>query len=312
VRAESLQTLAELAANDPRIVFLTADLGYGVVEPLMRAFPDRTFNVGVAEQNMVAMATGLAEGGLLPYVYSIATFAVLRPFEFIRNGPVAHRLPVRILGVGGGLEYSNNGATHLGLEDVGVLRTLPGLTIVCPNDTRQAQAALSATKDLPGPVYYRLSKFRIDPLAGLPAWDGAGAHVLAEGDGSVALVALGAAASELEPARRTLADEGLAATTAAVSVVAPTPHAVLHDVAARHGVVVTIESHTVNGGLGSLMCEVVAEGALGTRVLRCAVDNLPSEQFGTPAYLARRAGIDGRTVGERISALLQTANAGSG
>jgi transketolase len=306
VRAESLQTLAELAASDPRIVFLTADLGYGVVEPLFRSFPDRTFNVGVAEQNMIALATGLAEGGLVPYVYSIATFAVLRPFEFIRNGPVAHQLPVRILGVGGGMEYSNNGVTHLGLEDVGVLRTLPGMTIICPNDTPQAQAALTATKNLPGPVYYRLSKSHIEPLLGMPkGWDAAGAHVLDEGDGSIALVALGAAASELEPARQLLAKDGLDATTAAVSVIAPTPRTVLHRIAARHEVVATIESHTLNGGLGSLMCEVVAEEGMSTRVVRGAVDGLPRAEFGTSAYLARRAGVDGQSVGERLVGLLR-------
>ena len=109
VRSEFLAHLARLAEADERIVFLTGDLGWGVVEPIFAAVPDRAFNVGVAEQHMVAMATGLAEAGLIPFVYSIANFAVLRPFEFIRNGPILHRLPVRIVGVGGGLEYSNNG-----------------------------------------------------------------------------------------------------------------------------------------------------------------------------------------------------------
>ena len=90
-----------------RIVLLTGDLGFTVVEPFAERFPDRFFNVGVAEQNMVGVATGLAEAGFVPFVYSIATFATLRPYEFIRNGPVLHRLPVRIVGVGGGLEYGH-------------------------------------------------------------------------------------------------------------------------------------------------------------------------------------------------------------
>src|ERR1700730_9083477 len=101
-----------------------------VMEPFRERFPDRFINVGVAEQNMIGIATGLADAGLLPYAYSIATFAALRPFEFIRNGPVLHHLPVRVVGMGMGFEYGSAGPTHHALEDVAVLRTLPGLTIV--------------------------------------------------------------------------------------------------------------------------------------------------------------------------------------
>src|SRR5262245_38381869 len=101
-----------------------------VLEPFAERFPARFINVGVAEQNMVGLATGLAEAGYLPFVYSIAPFAALRPYEFIRNGPVLHRLPVRIVGVGGGFDYGVAGPSHHGLEDVGVMRVQPGLTLI--------------------------------------------------------------------------------------------------------------------------------------------------------------------------------------
>ena len=101
MRKAFVETLTELAARDPRILLLTADLGYLALEPFAEAYPGRFFNVGVAEQNMVGLATGLAEAGFIPFVYSINPFAVLRPYEFIRNGPIQHRLPVRIVGVGG-------------------------------------------------------------------------------------------------------------------------------------------------------------------------------------------------------------------
>src|SRR4051812_22287055 len=119
MRAAFLRTLTELAARDERIVLLTGDLGFAAIEPFKDTFPERFFNVGVAEQNMIGIATGLAEAGFLPFAYSIATFAVLRPFEFIRNGPIMHDLPVRIVGVGGGFEYGHAGPTHHALEDVG-------------------------------------------------------------------------------------------------------------------------------------------------------------------------------------------------
>src|SRR5262249_35500263 len=162
-------TLAELAAGDPRVLLLTGDLGYLALEPFADRFPDRFLNAGVAEQNMVGLATGLAEAGYLPFVYSIVTFASLRPYEFIRNGPVLHQLPVRIVGVGGGFEYGTAGSSHHGLEDVGVMRIQPGLTSIPPADAQQTRTALAATYDLPGPVYYRLGK---DDKTTVPGLDG--------------------------------------------------------------------------------------------------------------------------------------------
>src|ERR1700684_693436 len=109
VRTAFIKTLVELAAADERVYLLCGDLGFMVLEPFAAAYPNRFINVGVAEQNMGGIATGLAEAGLTPCVYSIATSAALRPYEFIRNGPVGHRLPVRVVGVGGGFDYSHNG-----------------------------------------------------------------------------------------------------------------------------------------------------------------------------------------------------------
>src|SRR5262249_9797781 len=151
-----IESLCKIAAQDERVVLLTGDLGYMVMEPFRERFPSRFFNVGVAEQNMIGLASGLAEAGFRPYAYSIATFAALRPFEFIRNGPVLHHLPVRIVGMGMGFEYGHAGPTHHAVEDIAALRTLPGLTIVIPADSPQTAAALESTKDTPGPVYYSL------------------------------------------------------------------------------------------------------------------------------------------------------------
>src|SRR5439155_24565256 len=151
-------TLAELGRKDDRILLLTGDLGFMALEPFADRFPERFINVGVAEQNMVGLGTGLAESGFIPFLYSIATFASMRAYEFIRNGPIMHALPVRIVGVGGGFEYGTAGPTHYGLEDIGMMRMQPGITVVAPADAGQARSALLATRDIPGPVYYRLGK----------------------------------------------------------------------------------------------------------------------------------------------------------
>src|SRR5262245_23365599 len=169
MRRAFVQTLTEIADRDSRILLLTGDLGYMALEPFAEKFPSRFFNVGVAEQNMVGLATGLAEAGYLPFVYSIVTFATLRPYEFIRNGPIQHQLPVRIVGMGGGVEYSHNGLSHYGLEDVAVMRAQPGLSVIAPADYQQARAAVLATWDLPGPIYYRLGK---DDRTLVPGLDG--------------------------------------------------------------------------------------------------------------------------------------------
>ena len=169
MRTTFVRALVEVAAKDDRVMLLTGDLGFTVVEPFAECFPDRFLNVGVAEQNMVGVATGLAEAGFVPFVYSIATFATLRPYEFIRNGPVLHGLPVRIVGVGGGFEYGTNGVSHYALEDIAVMRTQPGLTVIAPADFHQARSALLETIDLPGPIYFRLGK---DESATVPGLDG--------------------------------------------------------------------------------------------------------------------------------------------
>src|SRR5436190_6270039 len=121
-----------LADRDQRVLLLTGDLGFSVVEPFAERFRDRFFNVGVSEQNLIGLATGLAESGFIPFVYSIATFATLRPYEFIRNGPVLQGLQVRVLGIGGGFEYGHAGMSHHALEDLGILRLQPGLMVFAP------------------------------------------------------------------------------------------------------------------------------------------------------------------------------------
>ncbi|MBA3747046.1 MAG: 1-deoxy-D-xylulose-5-phosphate synthase, partial [Solirubrobacterales bacterium] len=158
MRNAFLDELLDIAARDESVMLLTGDLGFMVLEPFAQRFPDRFFNVGVAEQNMVGLATGLAEAGFRPFVYSIATFATLRPYEFIRNGPALHDLPVRIVGVGGGFDYAHNGVTHHALEDLAVMRAQPRIAVVAPADPAQARSAIRTAHALPGPVYFRIGK----------------------------------------------------------------------------------------------------------------------------------------------------------
>lgn len=291
MRVTFVRTLIGLAEADPRVVLLTGDLGFSVIEPFVDRFPDRFYNAGVAEQNMVGLATGLAEAGFVPFVYSIATFASLRPYEFIRNGPVLHQLPVRIVGIGGGFEYGHAGPTHYGVEDLGIMRMQAGLTVVCPADYRQAEAAVMATWDLPGPVYYRLGK---DEKTTVPGLDGRFAldrvAWVREGP-DLALLTAGSIATEVVRVADRLAEGGVEASVGIVASLNPGPVEDLAD--ALHGfrMALTVEAHRHVGGLGSLVSEVVAERGIPCRVIRRGVSGPLGVEEGGEKFLLTRHGL---------------------
>ena len=305
MRQAFVQTLTELAARDPRILLLTADLGYLALEPFADKHPDRFFNVGVAEQNMVGLATGLAEAGFIPYVYSIVPFAVLRPYEFIRNGPVQHHLPVRIVGVGGGLEYGTNGLSHYGLEDIAVMRVQPGLTVIAPADAMQARTAVAATWNLPGPVYYRIGK---DDKAIVPGLEGrfemGKLQLLREG-ADLLLIAMGSVSTDAAAAAQALATRGISCSLAIAASISPAPVEDLVRLLPQHRVVLTVEAHYRTGGLGSMVAEVIAEHRLRCHLVRCGVDSLPNGRIGSQRYLHHLHGLSAEKLVESAMSALQ-------
>jgi transketolase len=302
MRGAFVRTLVDLAAEDRRIALLTGDLGYMALEPFMERHPDRFFNIGVAEQNMVGIATGLAEAGFVPFVYSIVTFATLRPYEFIRNGPVWHRLPVRIVGVGGGFEYGQQGLSHHGLEDVGVMRVQPGMTIVAPADHEQMATALRATWALAGPVYYRIGKDDRTVVPGLEGRFRPGRVEIVREGTDVVLLTLGSVATEAVAAADTLAQRGVRARTVVVASVQPAPIDDLRAVLADVPLALTVEAHYAAGGLGSLVAEVIAEHGLGCRLVRAAVHALPDARVGSQAYMHGRHGLSAPALVEKVLA----------
>jgi transketolase len=300
MRKALVRALIELAEKDPRVLLLTADLGYTVLEPFAERFPDRFFNVGVAEQNMIGLATGLADGGFIPYVYSIATFAALRPYEFIRNGPVLQRLPVRIIGVGGGFEYDHAGPTHYALEDVGAMRMQPGLQVVTPADFEQCRSAVLAVHASPGPAYFRLGKDETYAVPGLAGrFESGRAHTVRQGaDGLI--IAMGPAAAQALKAADALSAQDVECSVMVVSSMSPAPAADLRAALERHPFAVTIEAHYAVGGLGSLVCETVAEHNLDCRVVRCGVTRNPSGEQGDQAFMNRLHGLSPEHIAQAV------------
>jgi len=292
MRAAFVRTLVELAGKDDRILLLTGDLGYMALEPFAEKYPRRFFNVGVAEDNMTGIATGLAEAGFIPYVYSITPFSVLRPYEFIRNGPILHQLPVRIVGMGGGFEYAGNGATHYGLEDIGVLRVQPGISLIAPADCAQTASALQATWNLPGPVYYRLGK---DDRLSVPNLNGSfqlGRTQQIRPGTDLCFIVMGSIAVDVMRAADILESRGVRCAVVVLACVSPAPAEDLREILRRFKSVVTVEVHYVNGGVGSLVAELAAESRIPCRLLRCGIRTLPDGVTGSQPYLYRRHGLD--------------------
>lgn len=298
MRAAFVRALVDIAARDERVVLLTGDLGFMALEPFSERYPDRFFNVGVAEQNMIGLATGLAEAGFIPFVYSIATFASLRGYEFIRNGPVAHALPVRIVGVGGGFEYGSAGATHHGLEDIGVMRLQPGLTVIAPADHRQTTNAFLETWDREGPIYYRIGKDDQTEVSGLDGKFVLGRNELVRDGRGLVLVSMGSMSAVMVAAA-----EELGAAAIVVSTLNPPPTEEIAHELCRFDRVITVEAHYVHGGLGSLVAEVIAERGLSCTLERCAVREPTDGRSGSPSYYLARHGLSKDAIVARASAL---------
>jgi len=303
VRKQFLTALIELARKDPRIAFLTADLGYTVVETFRDAFPGRFFNVGVAEQNMLGIATGLAEAGLVPFVYSIGTFATARAYEFIRNGPLLHQLPVRIVGVGSGFEYGTAGFTHHVLEDVGLMSLHAGMTVITPADAKQSVAALNATANNKQPIYFRLGKDETYEVPGLNALFTEGRAQLLRDGKEILFIALGTMAREVAAAAEILSRQGVDVGILLISCVQPLPARDLQAILPKYRHAITVEAHTLTAGIGAMVGSFIAENAIPCRLTRCAVRKIPDGVSGSERFMLQRHGLDAESLARLAGSL---------
>lgn len=249
--------LLEVADNDARIVFLSGDIGNRLFDSFKEHFPERFYNCGVAEQNMIGMAAGLAMCGLRPICYTIASFATVRCLEQIRVDVCYHNVPVVIVGVGAGLGYAELGATHHACEDIAMMRSLPGMSVVCPGDPLEVRSALAAAVKHAGPVYLRLGK-KGEPLVheSRPTVVIGGSIVVRKGR-NIALLVTGTLLPTALEVARLLAFPliELDATVVSCHSVKPLDEAMLTTVFAEHELVVTIEEHSRAGGFGSAVAE---------------------------------------------------------
>jgi transketolase len=276
-----------------------------VVEPFAERFPKRFFNAGVAEAHMIGLATGLALEGFIPFVYSIATFASMCGYEQFRNGPLLHRLPVRLVGIGGGFAYGHAGATHHGLEDLAIWRTQPGVTVAVPADSVQTCRVVRWSMTWPGPVYLRVGKADTPDVPGLKGRFTLNRPETIRQGTDVVLVTCGTIVHDVLRAADRLERAGV---SAAVAVLAHLGFEAGSDLVAllrRFPFVVTVEDGYVTGGLGSLVADTVAEHALPCRLRKCGVSRLPSGHTGSETYLRAQHRLDAAGLAEAVLELLE-------
>ena len=301
MRRALIDALLDLAEIDSRVLLLTGDLGWSFIEPFIEAFPKRFLNVGVAEQNLVGVATGLALAGYIPFVYSIATFSSMRCYEQIRNGPILHQLPVRVLGIGGGFSYGHAGPTHYSLEDVAIMRTQPGMTVLCPADCNQVKLAIRETRTIPGPVYLRIGKrdgFEIPSLADQAGLDNL--QIVVPGE-RVLIVACGEIVTEAIEAASILSSRGIAASVATLLKIPFSAPPELADQLRDFEIVVSVEEGYAVGGLGSLLAEAVAKYRLGLRLIVHGVQAGLSTYTGDQLHMRMKHELDAAAIAKSVT-----------
>lgn len=298
MREAFVRALSELAAEDDRIMLVNGDLGFGVLTDFIADFGDQYVNAGVAEQNMTAVACGMAMTGARAYTYSIGNFPTLRCLEQLRNDVCYHQADVTVVAVGGGFSYGQLGVSHFATEDLSIMRALPGMTVVAPCDPWQAYELTRQLHERGGPAYLRIDKGK----AGLPPAKVELGKVRQVRDGGDAVVfATGGILSEAIAASDRLADDGLAVRVIDVHTIKPLDIDGICAAVGECGHVVTLEEHVIAGGLGGAVAEACLEGGISVRSFRrLGLQDVYPDVVGDQAYLRDRYGLSAGHVASAV------------
>jgi transketolase len=306
MRTAFLKELHELARRDERIVFMTGDLGFSVVEAYMEELPKQFVNAGVAEQNMTGMAAGMAMSGKIVFTYSIANFPTLRCLEHIRNDVCHHNANVKVVAVGGGFAYGALGATHHATEDLAVMRALPNIVVIAPGDPIEARHATRAVAGYRGPCYLRLGKAG-EPVVhpGEIEFEIGRAVRFREGK-DVTLMTTGSLLKTTAVVADRLAGHGIQARVLSMHTLKPLDEAAVLAAARETAAIVTLEEHSILGGLGGAVAEVLAE-ADGPRVpfKRMGLPSAFSPYIGDQEYMQQQHGLDAASLETTLLAFLK-------
>lgn len=251
------ESIYRLMGKNPKIVALIADSGGGRYVDIEKEYPDRLFNFGIAECNMVAAAGGLAKEGFIPVIYALNNFLVYRAYEFIRNDACLQKRNIKFVGLGAGVVANTLGPTHHTTEDIAALRVLPNLTLVSPASPKEVTAVLEKSVEFNGPVYIRLGKaFEREIYEGASPFEIGKSTLLREGS-DITVIATGSIAADVMEAAGMLEKEGISAEVINMSTIKPLDRQAVLKSAEKTRKVVTVEEHNIIGGLGGAVSEVL-------------------------------------------------------
>jgi len=303
MRTSFIETLCQVAEHDARVWLVTGDLGYSVLERFSSKFPERYLNAGVAEQNMVGVAAGLASAGKIVFVYSIANFPTLRCLEQVRNDVCYHQLSVKIVAVGCGLAYGGHGYTHHGVEDIGVMSLLPHMTVIAPGDPVETRWATRALADHPGPAYLRLGKAG-EPLVhkNEPGFELGKAIQVVDGT-QATMISTGGMLDTATRVASILSARGVSIRVLSMPTLRPFDEERIVAEAKRTGRIITLEEHGL-GGLGTMAGETLSQAGLGIRFIPLRLSADPTLCAGSQAYLCGLHGLSLERIVEMVESLV--------
>lgn len=280
MRTAYLDTLYELAQKDKRVYALISDNGAIVYDKYRRDLPQQYLNLGISEANMIGMAAGMASCGKIPFAYTIGAFLAYRAFEFIRNDVCLQNQNVKIVGTGAGQVYSALGPTHHSTEDLGGLRSLPNLTIICPASPLEVKKATKAAYEHEGPVYLRLGTNRESEIYENDYEFRIGKAVTVKDGKDITLIGTGSILKDMLDVAEQLQGEGICARVIDMHTIKPIDKDVVIKAIGETGKIVTVEDHNVIGGLGSAVAEVIAEYGKAVNFKRIGLHGF-SSGYGT-------------------------------
>jgi transketolase len=300
MRTAFIETLFELAKKDERIVLVVGDLGFGVVTRFMQELPKQFVNAGVAEQNMTGLATGMALSGKIVFTYSIANFPVIRCLEQIRNDVCYHNANVKIVGVGAGMAYGSLGISHHATEDIAIMRSLPNMTVLAPNDPVEAELATRAAVTHGGPCYLRLGR------AGEPKVHDSNiefqlgrAITLREGS-DLTIIATGGLLKNALIAADNLLQQGIYSRVLSMHTIKPLDNSAVLAAARETPIIVTVEEHTIIGGLGGAVAEILSEiSSPKATLVRIGLKDDFSCEVGDQEYLREFYGLSSEAIAKK-------------
>ena len=300
MRNAFVNTLLELAKQDEKIILMTGDLGFSVLDQFAATCPNRFINAGIAEQNMATVAAGIALEGKTVFIYSIGNFSTLRCIEQIRNDIAYHNANVKVVSIGGGFAYGSLGMSHHSTEDIAIMRALPDIKVFTPCDLKETIEVTKLVAKTDGPCYIRLGKGGEKNLHVGNIKVSAGKAISMRLGKDVAIFACGSIAEEALEAAEILQQSGISCAVYSFPTVKPIDEQLISDVSKTARCIFTLEEHNPHGGFGSAVCEVVSGMKTHAPIVKFSIGDRYLCKVGSQKYLRQLCGLDAPSIAKSI------------